>query len=295
MVSMRWVLLAVATVLVAWGSVVLLGGWQWDRATAELMQTLESARRAPVVERYDPAELNGLPAPVQRFFRTVLKPGQPIVTAVTLEQEGDFDMASDGQPNWKRFTAAQRVVATGRPGFVWDARIDFVPGLAIRVHDAYVAGAGRLRAAVAGLVTVAEVAATPALAEGELMRFFAEAAWWPTALLPSQGVRWQSVDEHSARATLGDGATSATLTFTFAADGTIERVNAEARGRTVDGRDVPTPWEGRWHDVQERSGMRVPTSGEVAWLTADGRRVYWRGTVTAVRYEVAGAEPVAAR
>lgn len=38
------------------------------------------------------------------------------------------------------------------------------------------------------------------VAQGELMRFFAEAAWYPTALLPSQGVRWQAVDDTSARA-----------------------------------------------------------------------------------------------
>ena len=40
------------------------------------------------------------------------------------------------------------------------------------------------------------------MAEGELMRFLAEAAWYPTALLPSQGVRWQGADERSAFATL---------------------------------------------------------------------------------------------
>lgn len=40
------------------------------------------------------------------------------------------------------------------------------------------------------------------LAEGEFMRFFAEAAWYPTALLPSQGVRWQAVDAHTASARL---------------------------------------------------------------------------------------------
>ena len=35
------------------------------------------------------------------------------------------------------------------------------------------------------------------------MRFFA--AWYPTALLPRQGVRWEAVDDRSARATLEEG------------------------------------------------------------------------------------------
>lgn len=33
------------------------------------------------------------------------------------------------------------------------------------------------------------MANTPELARGELMRFFAEAAWYPTALLPNQGLQ----------------------------------------------------------------------------------------------------------
>lgn len=35
----------------------------------------------------------------------------------------------------------------------------------------------------------------------ELMRLLGEAAWYPTVLLPGQGVRWQPVDDRSAEAT----------------------------------------------------------------------------------------------
>lgn len=288
MVTMKWVFVAAATVLVAWVAVVAIGHWRWADATDALLREMESARPPAAPSRYDPRELDGLPAPVQRYFRAVLSPGQPVVTAATLEHRGEFDMG-EAQPNWKPFTSEQRIVAAApaRPGFVWNARIAFVPGLAVRVHDAYVAGAGRLRAAVAGLFTVADLPSSPELAEGELMRYLAEAAWVPTALLPSQGVRWDAVDERSARATLVDGSTRVTLTFTFGADAFIESVRAEARGRTVAGRTVPTPWEGRWSDVQPQGGMRVPMSGEVAWLTPEGRRVYWRGTITSARYELA--------
>jgi hypothetical protein len=100
-------------------------------------------------------------------------------------------------------------------------------------------------------------------------------------------VRWEAIDEQSARATLADGAVSVTLTFGFAADGTMQSVRAEARGRTVAGQVVMTPWEGRWSDVQVRGGMRVPLSGEVAWLTPQGRRPYWRGTISSIEFELA--------
>ena len=33
-------------------------------------------------------------------------------------------------------------------------------------------------------------------------------------------------------------------------------------------------------DVTDKESMRVPMTGEVAWLTREGRKPYWRGTIT---------------
>jgi hypothetical protein len=98
-------------------------------------------------------------------------------------------------------------------------------------------------------------------------------------------VRWQAVDEQSANATLADGPLSLTLLFRFDDAGLIESVLAKARARTVGKTIAMTPWEGRWSNYQTHDGMRVPFSGEVAWITPDGRKPYWRGTITALRYE----------
>ena len=147
---------------------------------------------------FDKGELERLPAPVQRYLRAVLEDGQPIVAAVSVEHTGTFDLGKKAE-QWKPFTSTQRVI-TRRPGFDWDARVAMVPGLAVRVHDAYVAGEGILHAALLGLVPLVNLRGTGEVAQGELMRFFAEAAWYPTALLPSQGVRWEAVDDRAARA-----------------------------------------------------------------------------------------------
>jgi hypothetical protein len=160
-------------------------------------------------------------------------------------------------------------------------------GVPVPVHDAYVAGGGVLQAALLGLVTVAEQRGGGDIAQGELMRFLAEAAWVPTALLPSQGVRWEAVDDRTARATLRDGPVAVTLSFRFDAQGLIESVRAESRGRTVGKQVQPTPWEGRWSNYRVQDGMRVPMTGEVAWLLPEGAKPYWRGTITSLRYEFA--------
>jgi hypothetical protein len=155
------------------------------------------------------------------------------------------------------------------------------------VHDAYVGGQGILHAAVLGLFTVADMRGTKEMAEGELMRFLAEAAWYPTALLPGQGVQWTPVDARSAHATLVDGDVRLTMLFTFGDQGLIETVDVPARGRTVGGRIVPTPWHGRFWQYERRGGMLVPVSGEVAWLLPEGAKPYWRGTIRKVEYDFA--------
>ena len=158
-------------------------------------------------------------------------------------------------------------------------------GRAVHVHDAYVAGAGLLRASVLGLVPVADLRGSGDLAQGELMRYLAEAAWYPTALLPSQGVHWEAIDAHSARATLADGGTWVSLVFRFGDDGLIDTVRADARGRTIANTVIPTPWMGRFWNYAVRDGMRIPLDGEVAWVMPEGPKPYWRGHVVQIRYE----------
>lgn len=248
-----------------------------------LRARLEVARRPIATKSYDPGELIGLPEPVQRYFRAALRGGQQLVAAVNVEHRGTFNPNETGE-QWKPFVSTQRVV-TQRPGFDWDARIAMMPGVTVRVHDAYVAGQGLLRAALFGLVPLADVRGTPMIAQGELMRFFAEAVWYPTALLPSQGVHWKAVNGSSATATLRDQDNEVTLLFRFNENDLIESVHAEARGAMVGKDIVMMPWECRMSNYQTRHGMTVPLTGEVAWLRPEGRKAYWRGTVTSLTYE----------
>jgi hypothetical protein len=276
------IVLALAAVLVSsW----LYGAYRWNAGTQELRARLDSARVPVRPQTVDFRELEGLPAPVQRYFRVVLKEGQPMVTDVHVQHRGTFNMG-ETTDQWKPFTSDQEVV-TQRSGFDWDGRVAMMPGLPVRVHDAYVAGEGILHASLLGLFSLVDMRGGGDVAEGELMRFFAEAAWYPTALLPSQGVRWEAVDDRSAYATLTEGTISITMLFTFDKQGLIETIGTEARGRTVDGEVVPTPWYGRFWNYDERGSMRVPLDGEVAWLLPEGTKPYWRGHITEIDYEFA--------
>lgn len=280
------VILSIAVVIaVAAAAAILYGRHRWESGTRELLGRLEEGRRAVEPATYDAREIENLPAPVQRYFRKALQDGQAMITAVTVEHTGTFNMGEKSD-NWKKFASRQRVIAQRR-GFLWDARVRMAPGIDAHVHDAYVAGDGILHATAFGLLTVMNLRGTREVAEGELMRFFAEAAWYPTALLPSQGVRWEAVDDSSARATLVEDGIALTMLFTFDDAGLIASTRAEARGRLVGGTAIPTPWEGRVWDYEVRDGMLVPLSGEVAWILPEGPKPYWRGRIERLEYEFA--------
>jgi hypothetical protein len=274
------VLLGLAVLVIA---ALGYGSRRWKAETTGMHARLEAARLPIARKNYSSDELIGLPAPVQKYFRAVLKDGQPMVAAVYVGHSGTFNMSATSE-NWKGFTSTQRVIAQ-RPGFDWEARIKMMPGLSARVHDAYIAGEGILHASLFGLVSLANLGGTPEMAQGELLRFLAEAAWYPTALLPSQGVHWKGIDAASAEASLKDGETAVTLLFRFDENGLIQSVRAEARGRTVAGAVIPTPWEGQWTNYELRDGMFIPTEGEVAWVLPGGPKPYWRGRITSLRYE----------
>jgi hypothetical protein len=279
------VLIGIA-LLVTLVGIIAYGTARWKTGTNELRAGLVAERLPIHPLAYDAREIEYLPSPVRRYFRAVLKDGQPMVSAVRLTHEGQFNMG-EKQAKWSRFTSSQ-VAIMRRPGFDWDGRIAMAPGLNVFVHDAYVAGVGILHAELLGLVTVADVRGTPEAAQGELMRFLAEAAWYPTALLPSQGVRWQVINDTSARATLTDGATTVSLDFRFDAEGLLSGVRAAARYRTVNGALVATPWQGRFWGYEVQGGMRIPMEGEVAWELPQGLWPYWRGRATEIAHDFAG-------
>lgn len=234
---------------------------------------------------FSEAQLEGLPAPAMRYFRAVLRDGQPIVRRARFSQLGDF-LLRPTQDGWRPFSATQHV-STEPVGFMWDALIRMAPGLNVRVRDSFIEGIGSMFGSILGIFPVVSVKGTSDIAAGALHRYLAEAVWFPTALLPTHGVAWTPVDDSTARATLNVAATTVSLDFHFGDDGLVHSVFTSARAREVGGRAILTPWQGRFSNYAEREGMRIPLTGEVEWQLPEGPQLYWRGRIIEIAYEFA--------
>jgi hypothetical protein len=259
---------------------------QWRGKTRALVdrlrQNAETELPSDTVRFSELDSIASLPAPVRRYFRTVLKDGQPIVRMARLEQSGTF--ALPGSANWKPFLA-EEVFVTQPRGFIWDARIRTAPCVSIYVRDGYQFGRGSMTAALLGLVKVVDERDREELDAGALQRYLAEAVWFPTALLPGQGIDWTAIDDSHARAMLHDRGTTVSLEFEFAPTGEVIGMYTPRRYRENKGGYVATPWGVICRRYEERSGMRIPLEADVYWKPGDRIQPYWRGKLAQADYE----------
>lgn len=284
----KWIAIIGVLIIVSFGIAAIYGRDRWQSDTDKLRVKLTNGQQSIQPKTYDSKEIVDLPEPVQRFFETVLQDGQAIITKVELSQTGQFHM-NETEAKWHKFTATQLVV-TKRLGFDWDAKIQMFPFINVFVHDTYLLGEGHLQASILGLFTVAKMHNTPELNQGELLRFFAEAVWYPTSLLPSQGVIWEAINQHSSRATLTDGKITASVVFQFDTGGLITSMRAEARCyRVVGDKSMFMPWVGNFREYAVRDGIQIPLEGEVGWEHPEGLRLYFKGKITKISYEFASS------
>jgi hypothetical protein len=189
---MRSLLALVAMLIAAAAATVAAGNASWNRATSAAIAKLSPAGGAGF---YSIAGLANLPEPAARYFRLVLRDGQPIVRSAPATQNAEFFLNGA----WRPLRATQEFV-TSPPGFVWDARIGMAPLVFAYVRDSYARGTGSMIASALGVYPIVNQTAAPELNAGALQRFLGEGIWVPTAFT---AVVLDHLD--GARRSIGDG------------------------------------------------------------------------------------------
>jgi len=183
-------------------------------------------------------DLEGLPEPVQRYFKYALRDGQEHIKFVRLKQIGEFKM-KENQP-WMPIHAEQ-YFTTEDPAFIWRVKLAMAPFIWIEGRDMYYQGRGNMLIKLLSTITVADAAGSE-MDISSLIRFLAEAPWFPTALLPSDYIEWKEIDSNSARVVIKDKGYIASGIFTFNEKGEIIKFVTNDRYREVDGKYFKDNW-----------------------------------------------------
>ena len=198
--------------------------------------------------------------------------GNTSLSSVTLTQRGT--MRDQPASRERRFRAVQSI-SLRRPEFEWRASTG--PFGCISVRDAMRDGEADLEVRALGLLRIAGVRGGAAAAKGEVMRYLAELAWAPDAILCNPALAWTVVNGQTLRVAAGQHLAHGEVELQLDESGRIGQVLAEDRPRKEDSIFVERPWRGRFFDYREHQGRWLPFAGEVGWVLDGQTFVVWRG------------------
>ena len=254
-----------------------------DRLAIKLLDTLPP--KPPGKVRF--SNFTDLPSPVARYLKLVLKDGQRFIRSAGIRQAGVLRTSTQSD-RWLAFTARQ-IVVPGAPGFVWNARVQTPLGAHLRVVDSYMAGRGAGAVSLLSAFPLSSESGSMELDSGSLLRYLAEAVWYPTALLPESGVVWTPIDDATALATLSDRDTTVSLEFRFDKSGEVTGIYSPGRFGRFEGRFKKIPWEGHFRNYREHGGLRVPGYAEVGWHGLWGWQPVWKGNLVGIQFALTDA------
>lgn len=258
---------------------VLAGRWWVTRQARRGVADLFSMAETGPVRTYDPTQLADLPAPVQRYFRHVLKPGQTYLRTVRLRHDGDFK--TDLEKDWIPITGEEYFLAD-KPGYIWIGTTTW-----FTARDQYVAEKGSLTVRLLGTLPIQQ-GSGPAYNQGEMLRWLAEAAWFPTSLLPGGRVVWSPVDDHSATLTLTDHGLTVSCLMCFNEQNELVQCQAQRCNDATHPNTTQT-WVCRLSDYRDWHGLRIPTQGGAAWMVDGKEKPYARFILRDIEFD----QPVA--
>lgn len=252
---------------------LLAGRWFVARQVRRDVADLFALADTGPARTYDPAQLADLPAPVQRYFRHVLKPGQTYLRTVRLRHDGDFK--TDLENDWMPITGEEYFLAD-EPGYIWVGTTAW-----FTARDQYVAGGGNLTVRLLGTLPIVKGTGS-SFDQGELLRWLAETAWFPTSLLPGGRAVWSPVNDHLATLTLTDHGLTVSCLMRFNENDELVRCQAQ---RYRDETHIAT-WVGHYSDYRDWYGLRIPTHAEVAWVIGGEEKPYARFILRDIEFDM---------
>lgn len=193
-----------------------------------------------------------LPAPVARYFATVLGDAVPVVETAVVTGHGQLRFNGITFPHRLRFTYD---VAQGYRHYI-ESTIFGRPLLTVNEH--YLDGTGRLA------LPFGVVANEPKIDMAANLGFWGEAIWFPALYLTDPRVRWEAIDATTARLIVPFGAEEDSFTVFFDAEtGLIDHMEAMRYRDAADTEKIlwqltPLAW-GSYH------GMQIPSRSTVTW------------------------------
>ncbi len=221
--------------------------------------------------KYHTSQLAGLPDPVQRYFKLVLKENQPYISYMRMTHDGQFKTGLD--KNWVNIKG-EHYATTEKPGFIWKGTTTM-----FTARDLYIEDKGQLIVTLFSLVNIVN-AKGEHFNQGELLRWLGESILYPTHLLPNDRLQWFAVNDNTAKFTYHYKGLSLFFNITFNQAGEIVAMETK-RYMEVDKLET---WVIKVSDYKAINDMLIPTAFEVLWRLDKGDFSYAKFYIKKLEY-----------
>jgi hypothetical protein len=273
------ILIAVAIGFLSQGPTSLRA--EYDREVERIVARAVPA--APALE----GDLARLPAPVRRYI--LASGGAAPAVSRSFQARFRGRIRSGPEARWMPFTAEQ-VEAFDEPVrlFYMDATMFGVP---LQVLHVFRGSTATMRVRAAGLLTLVD-AKGPELDRAETVTLLNDMSVLAPGSLLDPRIRWQEIDDRSARATFTNGAQSVVADLIFGPDGLLadfasdDRRKASADGKTFE----PMRWTTPVRDYRGFGPWRISTRAETMWHPRPGPFAYGEFELLDIVHDASAAE-----
>lgn len=221
------------------------------------------------------------PEPVRAYLRKAMGDSKQLIHFARIKQVGEFRTSPDGE--WSPSRADGHYLAT-KPGFIWKARFggSIIPSKIAWLELLNGKGFGSVK--FLGLFTLLN----PSGHEADtslLTRYLMESIWFPTALLPSNLLRWNPIDDHRAEAVLHYGSIHVSAIFEFNENHDVIRIVTEDKYRDFRSSFEKATFTLNCSDHADFDGMRIPSTVEFVWNLPKGDFSYGKYKIIHIEYD----------
>lgn len=225
--------------------------------------------------------ISELPYVVQNWLINSGTIGKRPISNVHLTQELQLKLSPD-QENWNNGKAEQYFTISP-PAFNWNINTKMNSIFSVVGRDKFESGNGEMIIMLLSLISVADAKNSDKVDQATLQRYLAEIVWFPSASL-SPYIKWETLDEYSAKATMEYNEAKGTGEFHFDEKGNFEKFVAM---RYKDSNDAePTKWSVTATKTEKRNDIKIPVECEATWELENGKWTWLKLEITDIQYNV---------
>ncbi|HLL25451.1 MAG TPA: DUF6544 family protein, partial [Kofleriaceae bacterium] len=226
------------------------------------------------------ADLETLPAPVERYLRYVGVVGKPRIVNLKAQFRGSISATRDAPA--RAFTAEQVSF------FDTSMRLFFIEssrsGLPFDALHAFVGPDATMRVKIASLVPVVDARGSE-MNESETVTMFNDMCVLAPATLIDPAIRWETVSDSSVKATFTRNGVTIRAVLTFGANGELVNFTSSDRFQTSDGKTYHRfAWSTPVKNYRDYRGYRLASYGDATWHEPTGDFTYGHFELEDIRY-----------